>query len=478
MSEDPVKLSDQINNALTPFADFVSSIVFFSVHIGDVRIPLVVVWLITAAIVITVYLRFINIRGFGHAINILRGATHRKDHPGEISHFQALVSALSGTVGLGNIASVPIAIAIGGPGAPLWMIVAGFFGMSSKFAECALAVKYRRENPDGTVTGGPMFYIAHVFERRGLKTLGKGLALFFAVMTIGGSVSIFQVNQAHAQFSTATGISAPLIFGPIMAVLVGVVVIGGIKSIAQVTSRLVPFMVALYMGAGVIILIVNFTAIPEAFGVIVRSAFGAEAAAGGVIGAIVAGIQRATYSSEAGVGSAAIAHSAVRTNEPLTEGYVALLEPFADTVVVCVMTSLIVVVSGAYLLYEPNALEGIQITSAAFATVFDWFPAVLAISAILFAFSTLVTWVYYGTKGVAYIFNESVLADRTYKILICLVLATGASVSLSAIVDFIDSMLFAMAVPNIIAIYLLLPELRRDVLAYEAKRKAIESSGG
>jgi len=461
-------LAEKIDQAVAPASAAVNAVVFAPIPLGEVRIPVVVIWLIVAAAAFTVRLGFVNVRGFTHATKLL--ARGRGDAPGEISHFEALSSALSGTVGLGNIASVPIAVALGGPGAVLWMMLAGFVGMSSKFAECTMALKYRRFNERGEVLGGPMLYIEAVFKRRGLGALGKGLAVFFAVMTLGASVSIFQVNQAHAQFTVVTGVSAPLVFGGVMAALVAVVILGGIKSIAKVTSKLVPFMCVVYVLAALAILALNIEALPGAVADIVGGAFGLGAAGGGLVGAMINGIQRATYSSEAGVGSAAIAHSAARTEKPVAEGYVALLEPFIDTVVVSAMTGLIVVATGAY--RAEGVAMGIDMTSFAFATAFPWFPAVLGVSAILFAFSTLVSWSYYGSKAAAYLFGDSRFVDRTYKALLCLALSTGAAVSLTAIVNFIDAMLFAMAAPNILALYLLLPELRRDLKAYDAERRA------
>jgi AGCS family alanine or glycine:cation symporter len=317
-----------------------------------------------------------------------------------------------------------------------------------------------------------MYYIEAVFSRRGLGPLGKAAAIFFALMTIGASISVFQVNQAHAQFANVTGISAPLAFGGLMAALVGVVIIGGIKSIARVTRVIVPFMGLLYVGAGLVIIFLNIGALPDAISAVFRSALGLEAAGGGIVGALINGIQRATYSNEAGVGSAAIAHAAVKTKEPMTEGYVALLEPFIDTIVVCSITALAILVTGAYLptLYAPRAeIIGIEITSAAFASAFSWYPYVLLISVLLFAFSTLVAWAYYGSQAAAYLFGHRRAVDVTYKFLLCVALSTGAAIHLSAILDFIDSMLFAMCVPNIIALYMLLPELRRDLRSYEAR---------
>lgn len=468
-------LADLINNTLTPVSDFVSSIIFYSVTLAGVKLPLVVIWLIGAGIILTLALRFINLRGFRHGWHLVfNPREHLKDEKvdGEISHFQALSAALSGTVGLGNIASVPVAIALGGPGAIFWMILAGFFGMSAKFAECALAVKYRKVQPDGSTLGGPMFYIEAVFSRLGLKTLGKGAAIFFAIMAMGASVSVFQVNQAHAQFANVTGISAPVVFGVIMATGVAYIILGGIKRIGGVARLIVPVMGVLYVGSALIILVLNIPAIPAAIETIFQSAFGLDAAGGGLVGALINGVRRATYSSEAGVGSAAIAHSAVKTNEPLTEGYVALLEPFIDTVVVCTLTGLVVVVTGVYVpfLYNQDVV-GIEITSAAFESAFTWFPWVLLVASVMFAFSTLVSWAFYGSQAAAYLFGATKRTDVIFKLTLCFLLSTGAAVSLSAIINFIDSMLFAMAIPNIVALYLLLPELRRDVKTYEAKIK-------
>lgn len=466
-------LADQINDALTPISDAVSSVIFFSVDIAGADLPLVVVWLMAAGVILTIALGFINFRGFSHAWSLIFRPRDHEGASGEISHFQALSAALSGTIGLGNIASVPVAIVIGGPGAVFWMVLAGFFGMATKFAECALAVKYRRVLPDGRTIGGPMYYIEAEFKRRGLKTFGKGAAIFFAIMTIGGSMSLFQVNQSHAQFANVTGVDAPVTFGVIMAVLIAAVVLGGARRLGAVAGRLVPFMAALYLGSALIIIILNIDAIPAAAAAIFKGAFGLEAAGGGFLGALINGMRRATYSSEAGVGSAAIAHSAVRTNDPLTEGYVALLEPFLDTVVVCTITSLVVILTGAYEPFLLNAdVQGIEITSKAFADTFSWFPVVLLVASTLFAFTSLVSWAFYGAQAVGYLTGGWKPADIAFKIGLCAILSTGAAVSVTAVLNFIDSMLFAMAIPNILALYLLLPELKRDVAAYEAKHLA------
>lgn len=465
-------LAQTIDNAVAPISNVVNGVIFYSVDVFGVSLPLVVVWLMVGAVVFTLSLRFINLTGFGHALALVSGrrSHHLGGNDGEISHFQALSSALSGTVGLGNIASVPVAIALGGPGAVFWMILAGFLGMSSKFAECALAVKYRRIQPDGRVIGGPMYYIEDVFRRRGMKTLGKAAAVYFAVMAMGGSISLLQVNQSYAQFSSVTGINAPLTFGVIMCSLVAVVILGGIRRIGFVSGILVPAMGILYLGAGLVIIILNIDQVPHAFATIFNGAFGLDAAGGGMVGALINGIKRATYSNEAGIGSSAIAHAAVKTSEPMTEGFVASLEPFIDTIVICTITALVVIVTGAYQPYLFHPPEhGIEITSAAYASAFSWFPALLLVASILFAFTTLVSWAFYGAQAAAYVFGPSKTVDVAFKLSLCALLSTGAAISLSSIINFIDAMLFGMCIPNIIALYMLLPELKRDLAEYNRK---------
>ncbi|PKP83309.1 MAG: alanine glycine permease [Alphaproteobacteria bacterium HGW-Alphaproteobacteria-18] len=454
-----------LDEAFAPVANAVNSLIFFSVKAGNVEVPLVVLWLGGGSIAITFLLRFLNLRGFTHAWKILiKGAPTDHNTKGEISHFEALSAALSGTIGLGNIASVPIAIALGGPGAIFWMLVAGFFAMSTKFAECALAVKYRKIDGEGRVSGGPMYYIEEAFSRLKLPRAGKLLAAIFALMAVGASVSIFQVNQSYAQFERVTSIEAPLLFGIVMATLVAVIVLGGIRSIARVTSRLVPAMCLIYLSAGLVVITVNASMIPAVLQQILEGAFGLDAAAGGAVGAMINGLKRATYSSEAGTGSSAIAHSAVRTNNPLTEGYVALVEPFIDTIVVCLTTGLIILVTGAW---QADVPMGIGMTSFAFESVFPWFSYILCISVILFAFSTAVSWAYYGSKAVGYLSGNSPRVDTIYKLALCAVLSLGATIELAHIVDFIDAMLFGMAIPNLLAVFILLPELKRDISQYE-----------
>lgn len=394
---------------------------------------------------------------------------------GEVSHFQALTAALSGTVGLGNISGVAIAIAVGGPGATFWMIIAGLLGMSSKFAECTLGVKYRDVSADGTVYGGPMYYLSKGLKERGLGALGKFLAVFFAVMCIGGSFgggNMFQANQAAAQFNNmigASGGSSGFIFGIVMALMVAVVIIGGIKRIASVTEKIVPFMVGIYLLAALVVIVASIKQIPAAFGLIIDGAFTGAGATGGFIGVLIQGFRRAAFSNEAGVGSAAIAHSAVKTKYAASEGIVALLEPFIDTVVVCTITALVIIITGFHT--NVDGLGGVDLTSAAFQSVIPWFPYVLTLAVVLFAFSTMISWSYYGLQSWLYLFGRSKINEYIYKVLFCLFVVIGAAASLGAVTDFSDSMIFAMAIPNLIGVFLLMPKVKEELNRYLAAIK-------
>jgi AGCS family alanine or glycine:cation symporter len=451
----------------------------------EAHIPLVVLWLIFGAVTFTIFFRFINFSGFKHSIQIVSGKYDDPKDAGEVSHFQALTTALSATVGLGNIAGVAIAITIGGPGATFWMIVAGLLGMSSKFVECTLGVKYRKINKDGVVSGGAMYYLRDGLKKKGLKWLGVVLAFIFAVLVIGGSLgggNMFQANQAFAQLAyVAPGVSNHgFWFGVIVAILVGVVIIGGIKSIANVTDKIVPFMAVIYVGTALVIIFMNISHTGEALGLIWNGAFGADAMKGGFIGVLIVGFQRAAFSNEAGVGSAAIAHSAVKTEIPVTEGYVALLEPFVDTVVICTMTALVLIFTGTY--DNPAGLEGAQLTSQAFSTVITWFPYLLVVAIFLFAFSTMISWSYYGLKGFDYLFGDlSVkffktrnVAKYTYFVIFLFFIVIGASSNLGSVMDFSDMMILSMAFPNILGLLILAPEIRRDLQDYQRRLKSGE----
>jgi len=407
---------------------------------------------------------------------------------GEVSHFQALTAALSATVGLGNIAGVAIAVSVGGAGATFWMIVAGFLGMASKFVECTLGVKYRDVGPDGTVYGGPMYYLTKGLKSMGLAGLGKVLAVLFAIMCIGGSFgggNMFQANQAAQMVENITGGADSFmfgyrwVFGLLMAVFVGIVIIGGIKSIAKVTDKIVPFMVVIYVGAALWVIFANYDLIGFAFNEIIDGAFSPEGVAGGAIGVLVQGFRRAAFSNEAGVGSASIAHSAVRTKYPASEGLVALLEPFIDTVVVCSMTAIVLIITGN--VNPENAgladADAILLTSDAFASVISWFPYVLTLAVVLFAFSTMISWSYYGYQAWAYLFGRTTRTEYTYKILFCVFVVVGSAASLGNVIGFSDAMIFSMMVPNMIGIVLLAPKVKREMTKYmkaiKLKRQAV-----
>lgn len=468
-----MNLDQQIDEAISPIAGVISEVIFFSVNIAGLDVPVIAFWLITAGLFFSLYFRFPNFRYFGLALKIVRGQYTRADEPGDLTHFQALSAALSGTVGIGNIAGVAVAISIGGPGAMFWMILAGVLGMATKMVECTLGVAYRRINADGTVSGGPMHYIQKGLAERGYAGLGTVFATLFAVFGIGASITLFQVNQAFIQFSEATGFQDGLAFGTGIAFAVGLVIVAGVRVIGLVAQALVPLMAFIYLAAGFIILCLHVEQVPAAFVSIVVGAFAPEGVSGGVIGAMIIGLQRAVYSNEAGTGSAAIAHSAVKTGEPSSEGLVALLEPFIDTVVVSTMTALVVVVTGAY---KIPGLSGIEITSAAYASVFPWFPNILAVAVILFAYTTLLTWSYYSVKCWTYLAGESYWTSLGYKIVYCLLLSTGAVVSMKATLEFTDSMFFAMAIPNVITLYILGPQVKREIEGYVARIRSGEIS--
>jgi AGCS family alanine or glycine:cation symporter len=450
--------------------------VFSSFPVAGVDIPFVLVWLIAAATIFSFYFRFINLRAFKHGFQLVRGDYHDPEAAGEVTHFQALATALSGTVGLGNIAGVAVAVSLGGPGATFWMILAGFLGMSSKFTECTLGVKYRKILPDGTVSGGPMYYLDKGLAEKGpgFAKLGKVLAVLFAIFCVGGSFgggNMFQANQSFAQLVNVTGGSTGWmadkgwLFGLVIATIVGLVIIGGIKGIARVTSKIVPLMSVTYVIAGLTIILMNISSVPSAFGAIIEGAFTAEGISGGVIGVLFQGFKRAAFSNEAGVGSAAIAHSAVQTNRPVTEGIVALYEPFVDTIVVCTITALVIIITGSWdPSVDPGA--GVQLTSDAFGSAISWFPWVLTIAVLLFAFSTMISWSYYGLKAWTFLFGENKVTDTTFKVLFLFFVVVGSSMQLGSVIDFSDAMIFAMAFPNLLGCYFLLPVVKRELDEY------------
>ena len=485
MAQEALSLDDRVNAAFATFTGPFVSLIF--APFPGTNFPWIVMWLVIAATIFTFYFAFVQLRFFSHAIALVKGDYSDPNDAGEVSHFQALATALSGTVGLGNIAGVAVAVGIGGPGATFWMILAGLLGMASKFTECTLGVKYRNEYEDGTVSGGPMYYMSKGFKELGLPG-GKVLAVLFSIFCILGALgggNMFQANQAHAQISGIVGDYPGWITGVIFAAVVFAVIVGGIKSIATVTEKVVPFMGILYVGASLVILAVNYNLIGWAFGQIFAGAFTGLGVAGGFVGALIQGFKRAAFSNEAGVGSAAIAHSAVRTNEPITEGFVSLLEPLIDTVVICTMTALVIIISqqliidqetGNYVLNEAGTAiatigdtSGVALTSAAFGSAISWFPYVLAIAVVLFAFSTMISWSYYGLKAWTYLFGEGQTSELVFKVIFCIFIVIGAAASLGPVIDFSDAAIFAMAVVNITALYFLMRLVRVELKSYSAR---------
>ena len=520
-------LDERINDWFDPIATWWEGFVLTPITIGGVSIPVVLILLVVGATLFTLAFSFINIVKFPLAINVVRGkydeleghgldaseqvlvsevegdlpdTIRDESKEGEVSHFQALATAVSGTVGLGNIAGVAIAIALGGPGATFWMIVCGLLGMSSKFVECTLGVKYRDVDENGVVYGGPMYYLSKGLKERNMGGLGKVLAGIFAVMCVGASFgggNAFQSNQAAQQLTSMIGWesgASGFIVGIVLAVIVAVVIIGGIKRIASVTEKVVPFMAVVYVLAALIIIFSNIQFIDDAFGMIFAQAFTPAAGLGGLVGVMIVGFQRAAFSNEAGAGSAAIAHSAVKTRFPASEGVVALLEPFIDTVVICTMTALVIIffnMSGEGVFDYGNldasnnvilndgsgALGGVDLTSAAFGSVLPWFPYVLTIAIILFAFSTMISWSYYGLQSWKYLFGRGARADLVYKILFLAFVVIGAAATLDAVIKFSDAMILALVFPNMIGLILLFPKVKDELSKYLSAIAAWKSKG-
>ena len=507
-------LDQKIDAAFKPVSDFFSNLIFFTIPIAGIDVPFVLLLLVGSALFFTIYFKFPNIFHFKTAINVVRGKydeldQHEAGDPalaiggdikgtikdesteGEVTHFQALATAVSGTVGNGNIAGVALAIALGGPGATFWMVVCGFLGMSTKFVECTLGVQYRDVGEDGTVYGGPMYYISKGLKERGFKTFGKIVAIIFAIFCIGGSFgggNAAQSNQATVVLKELMGLEssgAGFWIGVVMAVVVGVIIIGGIKRIASVTEKVVPFMAVLYLLACLYILGANFSLIDDAFSLIFREAFNPTAiGVGGVIGVLLVGFKRAAFSNEAGAGSASIAHSAVKTKYSASEGLVALLEPFIDTVVICTMTALVIIIfnfggdaSGATIfqyggdgagavLIDGVSYEGAGITSKAFAEYIPYSNVFLTVAVVLFAVSTMISWSYYGLQSWKFLFGRGKVADMAYKLLFLLFVIIGASASMNSIWAFSDAMIFAMVFPNMVGLYFLFPVVKKQLKRY------------
>ena len=479
-------LDSLINRRVAPVASAVGEFVLYPIPIQvgameePVAFPIVLIVLILGGLWFTLYFSFPNFRWFGLSLGVVRGKyeyvneEREGEEPvqGEVSAFQALTTALSATVGLGNIAGIAIAISAGGPGATFWMIVAGFLGMASKFTECTLGVRFREIDENGKVYGGPLFYLRKGLGMKGLGKLGQGFAWFYALIMIFASLtagSMFQINQATEQvvplISSLMGVessSMGFLFGLSIAILVAIVIIGGIQRIGKVAERIVPLMVIIYVGAGFFIMFSNANQLLPAFQLIVQEAFSPTAVQGGILGIMVVGFTRAAFSNEAGLGSAAFAHSAVRTRYPASEGMVALLEPFIDTIVVCTMTALVIIVTGT----ECQAGAGIQCTSNAFESVLPNFSLVLGLAALLFAFSTMLAWSYYGLQAWKYLFGRALLAENIYKVLFCIFIVLGAASSLGAVRQLADAMMLALVIPNMLGLLLLAPLVKEEVKKY------------
>jgi len=500
-----VGMDQKIDQAFQPVSDFFSKVIFF--EIGG--IPFVLILLVFSAAFFTIYFGFPNIRFFGKAINTVRGkydaleehglgdpaaavdgdirdTIRDESQEGEVSHFQALATAVSGTVGNGNIAGVALAIALGGPGATFWMIVCGLLGMSTKFVECTLGVQYRDVDENGTVYGGPMYYLSKGLKEKGFKTLGKITAVLFAIFCIGGSFgggNAAQSNQAtivlKEMFGWEASTGAGFWIGVVLAVVVGIIIIGGIKRIASVTEKVVPFMAVLYIAACLYIILSNFALIDDAIGLIVKEAFNPQAiGVGGVIGVLLVGFKRAAFSNEAGAGSASIAHSAVKTKYSASEGLVALLEPFIDTVLICTMTALVIIIfnfGGAFqyggdglgaVMIDGVSYEGAGITSKAFAQYIPYSNVFLTVAVVLFAVSTMISWSYYGLQSWKYLFGRGKKADLAYKFLFLIFVVIGAAASMGSIWAFSDAMIFAMVFPNMVGLYFLFPVVKEQLKRY------------
>jgi AGCS family alanine or glycine:cation symporter len=474
-----------MDTLFTTINDFVASILFFDIFFGlidNTKMPFLVSWLAFGGIYLTFKFGFVNLRFMGHAFKIIRGKYKTKDDVGEISSFESLSTALSATVGLGNIAGVAIAISVGGAGATFWMILAGFLGMSLKFAEVTLSQQYREFRPDGTIMGGAMQFLSKGLKEKGMPRLGAFLAGLFALLTIGGALgagNAFQVNQAMNAVQSKINFfeSYPLAFGILMAIVVGFVIIGGISRIASTASKIVPTMVFIYLVASLWIILTNYTLIDDVFILIFVEAFNTEAMAGGIVGVLIVGFQRAAFSSEAGIGSAAIAHSTARVKYPIRQGMVALYEPFIDTVIVCTMTAFVIIITGVY---DPNGefahlvanKEGAALTLAAYGTIISWFPNILSFSIILFAFSTMISWSYYGERSWTYLFGEKY--TMLYKIIFLAFTVVASMVSAKTVLNFSDLLLLSMAIPNLLGVYILSNHIKIALKDYVYKLKSGE----
>ncbi|MBQ4646835.1 MAG: alanine:cation symporter family protein [Candidatus Gastranaerophilales bacterium] len=464
-----------IDEKVAPVTDAIADVIFFQVSLFGTKIPLIILWILFAGIFFTIYFKGICVWGFKHAVDMVaKPAEKSKGDCGDVSSFQALATALSGTIGIGSIAGVAISISIGGPGAAFWIFAGALLGMSIKFVEATLAVKYRRFNEDGSVSGGPMHYIAHGLTRKKLRWLGQPLSVLFAILCIGGGITggnMIQINQVARQIATITGgensffVGNAWVLGLIVAILIALVIVGGIKGIAKVTSILTPAMCALYLLAGSIVILANIKALPAAISSIFVQAFAPEAVAGGIFGVIVIGLRRSVQSNEAGTGAAAIVYAAAQTKEPVSQGFVALLETFL-TGVLCLFTSFAIIFSGVLDNAHIGEISGIELASNAFGTVASFLPILLSVIATLFAMSTLISWAYYGQKAWTFMFGEGKKRVLAFNLIYCVFIVIGSVMNVKSIIDITDAMMIAMCIPNVIALYVLCPEVKRDLEGY------------
>lgn len=479
---------NMVNGIVTPVTNMISEVLFFPIPLdwlveGAPGIPLIVLWLFSGAVFFTFYMRFVNFRGFKQALKIVSGKYDDPNDPGEVTHFQALTAALSATVGLGNIAGVALAISIGGPGATFWMIMTGLFGMTSKFCEVTLGHKYRDIDENGVVSGGPMKYLSKGFAAKGWPKTGKILSIIFALICIGGAFgagNMFQVNQSTTQLANIaaelTGgadsffVGKAWIFGFIYMGVLSLVVVGGIRGITHVTEFLVPIMAAIYVTAALVIIGAHLGDVPAAFAEIIRGAFTGEGVVGGIIGVLIMGIRRAAFSNEAGLGTASIAHAAAKTKEPVAEGLVALIEPFVDTVVICTMTALVIILTGTH--HMANVGDGIAMTSMAFDSFLDGFRYVLTIAVPLFAFSTTITYYYYGERALDYLTGGNAKHSALiYKACYLLAVLVGSTMQLTSVMDFADAMLLALGFPNLVGVFIMRKEVKALMESYFTRLK-------
>lgn len=479
-----MSLDDAIEKYFAPFSDKFSEVIFAPINIAGAEVPILIFLMIATSIFCTFALRCVAIWGFKHSLyKIFHKEEETEGHKGEVSTYGALATALSGTIGIGNMAGVAIAISLGGPGAMFWMAMGAIFGMALKFCEVTLSIKYRHFNKNGSVSGGPMFYMERGFAQKGYNKIGKTLAYVFALAcipaTFGGGCML-QTNQAAQQFIVITGGNNGFfgvhtwVFGLVVAIVVGLVIVGGIKSISNVTTKVVPVMCIVYITACLIIIVTHITQIPHAIYTIIHEAFFPKAVYGGVIGSIIIGLKRSIQSNEAGVGSSPIAYAAVKTNEPVSQGFVSMMEPFLDTVIVCSMTAFVIVLTGEYLNYT-EGISGVELTSAAFASVpgMQFFPYVLAVLIILFALSTILSWAYYGQKSWAFLVGEGKKRTIFYQTIFCIFIIIGSSMNVKSVIDFTDATYLVMAAPNLIAIFVLMSVIKSELKTYCKKHNLI-----